>query len=167
MNKYVFSLILWMKEWCWLLNLISLMPSLITSAAGRRLVDPCTLLAFLVATSSRIFSNKNVWILVFNNRCVRLACEPTSQQHCSLILNQHRPPATTSHQPQPSEHNEYMHKRFHENVFECIPWVQVLEEKIVQKSLWRKTQVVRVRNLLKINFYTLIRIIRPPMNEYK
>jgi len=164
---YVFSLILCMKEWCWLLNLISLMPSLITSAAGRRLVDPCTLLAFLVATSSRIFSNKNVWILVFNNRCVRLACQPTSQQHCSLILNQHRPPITTSHQPQPSEHNEYMHKRFHENVFECIPWVQVLEEKIVQKSLWRKTQVVRVRNLLKINFYTLRRIIRPPMNEYK
>ena len=24
-------------------------------------------------------------------RCVRLACQPTSQQYCSLILNQHRP----------------------------------------------------------------------------
>ena len=27
-------------------------------------------------------------------RCVRLACQPTSQQYCSLILNQHQPPAT-------------------------------------------------------------------------
>jgi len=26
-------------------------------------------------------------------RCVRLACQPTSQQYCSLILNQHWPPA--------------------------------------------------------------------------
>jgi len=28
-------------------------------------------------------------------RCVRLACQPTSQQYCSLILNQHQPPATS------------------------------------------------------------------------
>ena len=28
-------------------------------------------------------------------RCARLACQPTSQQYCSLILNQHQPPATS------------------------------------------------------------------------
>ena len=28
-------------------------------------------------------------------RCVRLACQPTSQQYCSLILNQHQPSATS------------------------------------------------------------------------
>ena len=28
-------------------------------------------------------------------RCVRLACQPTSQQYCSLIPNQHQPPATS------------------------------------------------------------------------
>jgi len=30
-----------------------------------------------------------------NYRCVRLACQPTSQQYCSLILNQHQPPGTS------------------------------------------------------------------------
>jgi len=29
------------------------------------------------------------------NRCVRLAFQLTSQQYCSLILNQHQPPATS------------------------------------------------------------------------
>ena len=29
------------------------------------------------------------------DRCVFLACHPTSQQYCSLILNQHQPPATS------------------------------------------------------------------------
>ena len=28
-------------------------------------------------------------------RCVCLACQPTSQQYCSFILNQHQPPATS------------------------------------------------------------------------
>jgi len=28
-------------------------------------------------------------------RCVRLTCQPTSQQYCYLILNQHQPPATS------------------------------------------------------------------------
>ena len=28
------------------------------------------------------------------SRCVRLACQPTSQQYCSLILNQHQPPVS-------------------------------------------------------------------------
>ena len=32
---------------------------------------------------------------IYSNRCVRLACKPTSQQYCSLILNQHQPPATS------------------------------------------------------------------------
>ena len=30
-----------------------------------------------------------------NIRCVRWVCQPTSQQYCSRILNQHRPPATS------------------------------------------------------------------------
>jgi hypothetical protein len=29
-----------------------------------------------------------------NNYCIRLACQPTSQQYCFLILNQHQPPVT-------------------------------------------------------------------------
>jgi len=37
------------------------------------------------------------WDLSLNyNRCIRLACQPTSLQYCSLILNQHQSP-TTSH----------------------------------------------------------------------
>ena len=28
-------------------------------------------------------------------RCVRLICQPTSQQYCSLRLNHHQPPATS------------------------------------------------------------------------
>ena len=29
------------------------------------------------------------------NHCVRMDCQPTSQQYCSLILNQHQPPASS------------------------------------------------------------------------
>ena len=36
----------------------------------------------------------SIWDLA-NNRCVCLACQPTSQQYCSLILNQHQQPATS------------------------------------------------------------------------
>ena len=35
----------------------------------------------------------SIWDLA-NNRCVCLACQPTSQQYCSLITNQHQPSAT-------------------------------------------------------------------------
>ena len=48
-----------------------------------------------------------VCLLLKKNRCVRLACQPTSQQYCSLILNHHQlPPSqqycpliTNQHQP--------------------------------------------------------------------
>ena len=33
-------------------------------------------------------------VLLGHIRTVRLACQPTNQQYCSLILNQHQPPAT-------------------------------------------------------------------------
>ena len=33
--------------------------------------------------------------LVVHIRSLRLACQPTSQQYYSLILNQHQPPATS------------------------------------------------------------------------
>ena len=39
---------------------------------------------------SRIEAEKN-----YGRRCVRLACQPTSQQYCFLILNQHQPLATS------------------------------------------------------------------------
>jgi len=37
------------------------------------------------------------WLLFHssNIRYVRLACQPTSQHYCSLILNEHQPPATS------------------------------------------------------------------------
>ena len=40
----------------------------------------------------------SLWIRSSHIRCVRLACQLTSQQYCSLITNQH--------QPQPSEHSD-------------------------------------------------------------
>jgi len=33
--------------------------------------------------------------LILLIRSVRLACQPTSKRYCSLILNQHQPPATS------------------------------------------------------------------------
>ena len=51
-----------------------------------------------IAMRSRCIIKKiicNGEVLCFFQRlcCVRLACQPTSQQYCSLILNQHQPPA--------------------------------------------------------------------------
>ena len=45
------------------------------------------------------------YLIVRSIRSICLACQLTKQQYCSLVLNQHQPPAT-SHQSQPSEHNK-------------------------------------------------------------
>ena len=60
---------------------------------------PYLTFSFIVLLKAKHSSEQLVGLitvmLTVNIRCVRLACQLTSQQYCSLILNQHQQPATS------------------------------------------------------------------------
>ena len=49
----------------------------------------------LLSSSARAVGLGHVCLICKSIRCVRSTCQPTSQQYCSLILNQHQPSATS------------------------------------------------------------------------
>ena len=75
---------------------------------SQRLIIPNTKLYVLVTYSFRPFlrastmllrhkltPNKAAIVITQSTSCVRLACQSTSQQYCSLRIYQHQPPATS------------------------------------------------------------------------